>query len=242
MGEAVIGAAGSGGRDPRSGAGVVPEPEPSWQHARWRLPAPPGRRTRCLRASRSVRGGAAARQADHVMVEVAVADLAGDDRHARSDPPDCRSSPTRSSIARSASSSAASPEGCAVIARRQARGARTSATARISTCSSSTTRPPRPAGKDPGDHFVRAAQRIIRLTQRAASGRPGYELDTRLRPSGSQRPAGDVAARPSRATTTWRSAATEPRTGGARVGSRLGTAGADCARASGPGIASSARA
>lgn len=42
-----------------------------------------------------------------------------------------------------------------------------------------------PADKDPGEHFVRAAQRIIRLISEPHPAGPGYELDTRLRPSGS---------------------------------------------------------
>ncbi|MCK6534180.1 MAG: bifunctional [glutamate--ammonia ligase]-adenylyl-L-tyrosine phosphorylase/[glutamate--ammonia-ligase] adenylyltransferase [Polyangiaceae bacterium] len=42
-----------------------------------------------------------------------------------------------------------------------------------------------PADRDPGEHFVRVAQRIIRLISEAHPAGPGYELDTRLRPSGS---------------------------------------------------------
>lgn len=42
-----------------------------------------------------------------------------------------------------------------------------------------------PADKDPGEYFVRVAQRIIRLISEAHPAGPGYELDTRLRPSGS---------------------------------------------------------
>lgn len=42
-----------------------------------------------------------------------------------------------------------------------------------------------PPDKDPGEHFVRVAQRIIRLISEAHPAGPGYELDTRLRPSGS---------------------------------------------------------
>lgn len=42
-----------------------------------------------------------------------------------------------------------------------------------------------PPDKDPGEHFVRVAQRIIRLISEPHPAGPGYELDTRLRPSGS---------------------------------------------------------
>lgn len=42
-----------------------------------------------------------------------------------------------------------------------------------------------PADKDAGEHFVRVAHRIIRLLSEAHPAGPGYELDTRLRPSGS---------------------------------------------------------
>ncbi len=43
-----------------------------------------------------------------------------------------------------------------------------------------------PAGKDPDTYFARAARRIIRLISASHAAGPGYELDTRLRPSGSQ--------------------------------------------------------
>jgi glutamate-ammonia-ligase adenylyltransferase len=43
-----------------------------------------------------------------------------------------------------------------------------------------------PAGADPGEHFSRAARRVIRLISMSHGAGPGYELDTRLRPSGSQ--------------------------------------------------------
>jgi glutamate-ammonia-ligase adenylyltransferase len=43
-----------------------------------------------------------------------------------------------------------------------------------------------PAGTDPGEYFVRRAQRVIRLISEPDPAGPGYELDTRLRPSGSQ--------------------------------------------------------
>jgi len=42
-----------------------------------------------------------------------------------------------------------------------------------------------PEDKDPTEHFVRVAQRIIRLISEPSPAGPGYELDTRLRPSGS---------------------------------------------------------
>lgn len=42
-----------------------------------------------------------------------------------------------------------------------------------------------PPDKDAGEHFVRVAHRIIRLISEAHPAGPGYELDTRLRPSGS---------------------------------------------------------
>lgn len=42
-----------------------------------------------------------------------------------------------------------------------------------------------PEDKDPTEFFVRAAQRIIRLVSEPHPAGPGYELDTRLRPSGS---------------------------------------------------------
>lgn len=42
-----------------------------------------------------------------------------------------------------------------------------------------------PAGRDPQEHFSRAAQRIIRTLSEPHPAGPGYELDTRLRPSGS---------------------------------------------------------
>jgi glutamate-ammonia-ligase adenylyltransferase len=42
-----------------------------------------------------------------------------------------------------------------------------------------------PDGVDPGEHFVRAAQRVIRLISEPHAAGAGYELDTRLRPSGS---------------------------------------------------------
>jgi glutamate-ammonia-ligase adenylyltransferase len=43
-----------------------------------------------------------------------------------------------------------------------------------------------PADRDPAEHFVRHAQRIIRLVSEPHPSGPGYELDTRLRPSGAQ--------------------------------------------------------
>ncbi|MCC6646143.1 MAG: bifunctional [glutamate--ammonia ligase]-adenylyl-L-tyrosine phosphorylase/[glutamate--ammonia-ligase] adenylyltransferase [Polyangiaceae bacterium] len=43
-----------------------------------------------------------------------------------------------------------------------------------------------PPGADPAEHFARLAQRIIRWTSSPHEAGPGYELDTRLRPSGSQ--------------------------------------------------------
>ena len=43
-----------------------------------------------------------------------------------------------------------------------------------------------PPGKDPDTYFTRAARRIIRLISASHAAGPGYELDTRLRPSGSQ--------------------------------------------------------
>jgi glutamate-ammonia-ligase adenylyltransferase len=42
-----------------------------------------------------------------------------------------------------------------------------------------------PAGRDPAEYFARVAQRIIRLISEPHPAGPGYELDTRLRPSGS---------------------------------------------------------
>ncbi|MBN1612146.1 MAG: bifunctional [glutamate--ammonia ligase]-adenylyl-L-tyrosine phosphorylase/[glutamate--ammonia-ligase] adenylyltransferase [Polyangiaceae bacterium] len=42
-----------------------------------------------------------------------------------------------------------------------------------------------PTDSDPSVHFVRVAQRIIRLLSTAHAAGSGYELDTRLRPSGS---------------------------------------------------------
>ncbi len=42
-----------------------------------------------------------------------------------------------------------------------------------------------PEGRDAQEFFVRAAQRIIRLISEPHPAGPGYELDTRLRPSGS---------------------------------------------------------
>jgi glutamate-ammonia-ligase adenylyltransferase len=42
-----------------------------------------------------------------------------------------------------------------------------------------------PAGVDPHAYFAKQAQRVIRLLSTAHSEGPGYELDTRLRPSGS---------------------------------------------------------
>jgi [glutamine synthetase] adenylyltransferase / [glutamine synthetase]-adenylyl-L-tyrosine phosphorylase len=42
-----------------------------------------------------------------------------------------------------------------------------------------------PGDRDPGEHFVRAAQKIIRFISEPHPAGPGYELDTRLRPSGS---------------------------------------------------------
>lgn len=43
-----------------------------------------------------------------------------------------------------------------------------------------------PGGAEPGAFFARAARRVIRLIATSHSAGPGYELDTRLRPSGSQ--------------------------------------------------------
>jgi glutamate-ammonia-ligase adenylyltransferase len=43
-----------------------------------------------------------------------------------------------------------------------------------------------PAGKDPDAYFARAARRVIRLVSASHRAGPGYELDTRLRPSGNQ--------------------------------------------------------
>ncbi len=43
-----------------------------------------------------------------------------------------------------------------------------------------------PPGKDPDVYFARAARRVIRLISASHAAGPGYELDTRLRPSGSQ--------------------------------------------------------
>jgi glutamate-ammonia-ligase adenylyltransferase len=43
-----------------------------------------------------------------------------------------------------------------------------------------------PAGADPGEYFTKRARRIIRLISTSHPAGPGYELDTRLRPSGSQ--------------------------------------------------------
>jgi glutamate-ammonia-ligase adenylyltransferase len=43
-----------------------------------------------------------------------------------------------------------------------------------------------PAGADPDAFFARAARRVIRLIGVSHPAGPGYELDTRLRPSGSQ--------------------------------------------------------
>ena len=43
-----------------------------------------------------------------------------------------------------------------------------------------------PEGQHPSEHFSRLAQRIIRLIAEPHAVGPGYELDTRLRPSGSQ--------------------------------------------------------
>ncbi len=43
-----------------------------------------------------------------------------------------------------------------------------------------------PPGVDPAVHFTRAARRIIRIISMSHSAGRGYELDTRLRPSGSQ--------------------------------------------------------
>lgn len=43
-----------------------------------------------------------------------------------------------------------------------------------------------PASEEPTHYFSRAAQRIIRLISEPSVAGPGYELDTRLRPSGSQ--------------------------------------------------------
>ncbi len=42
-----------------------------------------------------------------------------------------------------------------------------------------------PSNKDPQEYFVRIAQRVIRLISEPHPAGPGYELDTRLRPSGS---------------------------------------------------------
>lgn len=43
-----------------------------------------------------------------------------------------------------------------------------------------------PEGEDPTNYFARRAQRIIRLLSEPNLAGPGYELDTRLRPSGAQ--------------------------------------------------------
>src|SRR5262249_24525670 len=43
-----------------------------------------------------------------------------------------------------------------------------------------------PRGVDPQVHFARAARRVIRLISLPHPAGPGYELDTRLRPSGNQ--------------------------------------------------------
>ena len=43
-----------------------------------------------------------------------------------------------------------------------------------------------PDGQDPGAYFARCARRVIRLISISHPSGPGYELDTRLRPSGSQ--------------------------------------------------------
>jgi glutamate-ammonia-ligase adenylyltransferase len=43
-----------------------------------------------------------------------------------------------------------------------------------------------PPGADPGEFFTKRARRIIRLISTSHPAGPGYELDTRLRPSGSQ--------------------------------------------------------
>ncbi|MDX2051441.1 MAG: bifunctional [glutamate--ammonia ligase]-adenylyl-L-tyrosine phosphorylase/[glutamate--ammonia-ligase] adenylyltransferase [Polyangiaceae bacterium] len=43
-----------------------------------------------------------------------------------------------------------------------------------------------PPGQDPTEFFVKRAQRVIRLVSDPDPSGPGYELDTRLRPSGSQ--------------------------------------------------------
>ncbi len=43
-----------------------------------------------------------------------------------------------------------------------------------------------PPGKDAAEYFIRKAQRIIRLISEPHPAGPGYDLDTRLRPSGSQ--------------------------------------------------------
>ena len=43
-----------------------------------------------------------------------------------------------------------------------------------------------PSSDDAGDYFTRRAQRVIRLVSEPHAAGPGYELDTRLRPSGSQ--------------------------------------------------------
>ncbi|MEB2314082.1 MAG: bifunctional [glutamate--ammonia ligase]-adenylyl-L-tyrosine phosphorylase/[glutamate--ammonia-ligase] adenylyltransferase [Sorangiineae bacterium] len=43
-----------------------------------------------------------------------------------------------------------------------------------------------PPERDPAEHFVRVAQRVIRLISEPHPAGPGYELDTRLRPSGAQ--------------------------------------------------------
>lgn len=43
-----------------------------------------------------------------------------------------------------------------------------------------------PPGADPGEYFTKRARRIIRLISTSHPAGPGYELDTRLRPSGSQ--------------------------------------------------------
>jgi glutamate-ammonia-ligase adenylyltransferase len=42
-----------------------------------------------------------------------------------------------------------------------------------------------PPGTEPDEHFARVAQRVIRLISEAHPAGPGYDLDVRLRPSGS---------------------------------------------------------
>jgi len=42
-----------------------------------------------------------------------------------------------------------------------------------------------PPGSDPPEHFTRMAQRVVRLFCEPHAAGPGYDLDTRLRPSGS---------------------------------------------------------